>query len=190
MSPTPLSAARPLWQNGLVASFRDRCQPELLRFPGLWLTRILIGTGLFVVAVTAILAAWFDPHGARASATEPVALLAAALWLLACWPREIVCGPAGIEQRRLFGSGKTFIRWSEVRSINRKSEFLGIARLLGLDPEVVVVSSPVSSIRHTPRHPDRPRFLLECRQRLQEWKARPAAGPAAAQPATAQEEPR
>lgn len=181
------AVARPLWQNGLVASYRDRRQPELLRFPGLWLTRILIGVGLFFVVLTAILSEWFDSPGAPASAFERPALFAAALWLLACWPREIVCGPTGIEQRRLFGLGKTFIRWNEVQAILTRNEFAGIGRWLGLASEVVVISSPVSRIRHTPRHPDRARFLSECRMRMEESKFRRPAGASGAEPAAIQE---
>ncbi len=173
-----------------MASYWDRRRPELLRFPGLWLTRILIGAALFVLLLTVLLSVWFDPPGAPAPLAERATLAALALWLLACWPREIVCGPVGLEQCRLFGLGKTRILWSEVQSVSVKREFLGIGRWFGLPSQVIVVSSPVSRTRHTPRHPDRARFLLECQKRMQEWKSRKTAGPAAAEPAAAQEEPR
>lgn len=182
--------ARLLWHNEGVASYRDLRHPELIRFPGLWLTRILIGTALFVLLLTAILSAWFDPPGAPAPLGERAALAAVALWLLACWPREIVCGPSAIEQRRLFGLGRTSIHWGEVQSVSPQPEFFGIGRWLGLDSEVIVVSSPVSRIRHTPRHPDRARFLQECQRRMQEWKSRPAAGQLPAGSAAKQEGPR
>lgn len=171
-----------------MASYRDRRHPELLRFPGLWLTRILIGAGLSLLALSAILAIAFDPPGAPLPLAERAALAALALFFLACWPREIVCGPSGIEQRRLFGLGKTFLRWSDVQSVSVHQEFFGIGRRLGLATEVAVVSSPVSRIRHTPRHPDRARFLLECRQRMKEWRARQPAGSAAADPPSARQE--
>lgn len=183
----PRAVARPLCQNGLVASYRDRRQPELLRFPGLWLTRILIGSGLFLILLTAVLSEWFDSPAAPASMPERVVLLATALWLLACWPREIVCGPVGVEQRRLFGLGKTFIRWNEVQSILTRSEFAGLGRWLGLASEVTVVSGPASSIRHTPRHPDRSRFLSECRMRMGEWRLRRSVG-SSGLPSAAKEE--
>ncbi len=175
--------APPLWQNDLVASYRDRLQPELLRFPGLWRTRGLIGAALFLTAVIAALVWEFgDPRlNGRARELGQLALLA--LWLLGCWPGEIVCGPAGVEQRRWFGLWKTRIRWGEVLGIEEKEEFGGLGRRLGVAVRVIAVVGKDAVVRHTPRHPDPERFLRECRMRMEEWKARqtgtlPSSGPA------------
>lgn len=184
----PRAVARPLCQNGLVASYRDRRQPELLRFPGLWLTRILIGAGLFVIVLTAILSEWFDSPGAPASTLERAILFATALWLLACWPREIVCGPSGVEQRRLFGLGRLRIRWDEVQAISQRQEFGGLARLFGLAGGLVEVRARGRAVRHTPRHPDPERFLQECRMRIGEWQGRRGSGLPSPEPAAARME--
>lgn len=164
--------APPLWQNGHVASYRDRLRPELLRFPGLWRTRILIGAGLFLAIFSALLVWEFGGPGTVARWRELALLAILALWLLACWPGEIVCGPAGVEQRRWLGMGKTVIRWDEVLGIEERGEFAGLSRRLGLAARVIAVTGTNGVVRHTPRHPDPDRFLRECRMRMEEWNAR------------------
>lgn len=155
-----------------MASYRDRLQPELLRFPGLWRTRILIGAGLFVAAVSAVLVWEFGGPPMDARGRELVLLAILALWLLACWPGEIVCGPAGVELRRWFGLRKTRIRWDQVLGVEETEEFGGLGRSLGLATRVIAVTGTNGVIRHTPRHPDPDRFLRECRMRMEEWNAR------------------
>lgn len=97
-----------------------------------------------------------------------------ALWLLACWPGEIVCGPAGVEQSRWFGLVRIKIRWNEVLGIEEREEFGGLGRRLGLSARVIAVTGASGIVRHTPRHPDPDRFLRECRMRMEEWNARQA----------------
>lgn len=164
--------APPLWQNDLVASYRDRLQPELLRFPGLWRTRILIGAALFITILIAVLVWEFGGPRMDERWSELGVLALLALWLLACWPGEIVCGPAGVEQRRWFRLWKTRVRWSEVLGIEEREEFGGLGRRLGLAGRVIAVAGTHGEVRHTPRHPDPERFLRECRMRMEEWKAR------------------
>lgn len=171
------AAAPLLWQNGHVASYRDRLRPELLRFPGLWRTRILIGAGLFAAILSAAPVGKFGGPGMDARSRELALLAVLSLWLLACWPREIVCGPAGVEQRRRYGLGKTVIRWDEVLGIEEKDEFGGLGRSLRLATRVIAVTGTNGVIRHTPRHPDPDRFLRECHMRMEEWKARQRSTP-------------
>jgi len=158
-----------------VASFRDPLQPELVRFPGLWRTRILAGAGLFFAALTAVLGWWFASPTAPSSWKENTVLLGLALWLAACWPREIVCGPVAAEQRQWLGLRKVRIRWDEDPALERKQEFLGLGRWLGLAASVIELSSPAGVIRHTPRHADAERFVQECRRRMEESQQRRAA---------------
>jgi len=155
-----------------VASYRDRLQPELLRFPGLWRTRILIGAGLLAVAVTAALVFEFGDPRPDVRLRELGALASAALFLAACWPREITCGPAGVEQFRLFGMGRKRIRWGGVSTIEERQEWRGLGARLGFSVRLIAVVGTQSAIRHTPRHPDPERFLRECRMRMEEWQAR------------------
>lgn len=162
-----------------MASYRDRLQPELLRFPGLWRVRILIGAGLFAAALAAALVFEFGDPRPEARLRELGALGGTCLFLLACWPREIVCGPAGLEQCRIFGLGKQRLRWGDVLTIEEKQEFRGFGAWFGLSVRLIAVIGPELVIRHTPRHPDPARFLRECRMRREEWQARHgAAGPA------------
>ncbi len=164
--------APPLWQNNLVASYRDRLQPELLRFPGLWRTRILIGAVLFITILIAVLVWEFGGPRMDQRWRELGVLALLALWLLACWPAEIVCGPAGVEQRRWFGLRKARVGWNEVLGIEEREEFGGLGRRLGVAVRVIAVVGADAVVRHTPRHPDPERFLRECRMRMEEWKAR------------------
>lgn len=159
-------------QNKVVASYRDRLQPELLRFPGLWRTRILIGAGLLAVAVTALLVFEFGDPRPDVRLRELGALASAVLFLAACWPREIVCGPAGVEQFRLFGLGRKRIRWGDVSAIEERQEWRGLGAGLGFSVRLIAVVGGQSAIRHTPRHPDPERFLRECRMRMEQWQAR------------------
>jgi hypothetical protein len=156
-----------------VASYRDRLQPELLRFPGLWRTRILIGAGLFAAVLISLLVVQFGAP--KAVQRELAALALFALALLAVWPREIVCGPGGVEQRRIFWLGKCRIPWDGVLALEEKREFGGVGARLGLATGVIAVVGGRATIRHTPRHPDPERFLRECRMRMEEWELRHAA---------------
>jgi len=164
----------PLWQNGLVASYRDRLQPELLRFPGLWRTRILIGAGLFAFALVAVLVWEFGAPGERVR--DWAVLAVAAVCLLTCWPAEIVCGPFWVEQRRWLGLRKVRVPWDEVLGIEEREEIGGFGRSLGLATRLIVVTGSRGVIRHTPRHPDPERFVRECRMRMEEWEAKRSAG--------------
>ncbi len=171
-----------------MASYRDRLRPELLRFPGLWRTRILIGAGLFVAVLTTALVWEFGGPRMGARGRDLCVLALFALWLLACWPGEIVCGPAGVEQRRWFGLGKTMIRWDAVLGIEERQEFGGLGRRLGLAVRVIAVTGAGRVVLHTPRHPDPERFLRECRMRMEEWHARQGGASVSTGPAAAREE--
>ncbi len=171
-----------------MASFRDPLQPERVHFPGCWRTRILIGAGLFLLLLTGLLAWWFEDPGMRGQPEDWAMLLLAALWLLACWPREIVCGPAAVEQRQWLGLRKVRIRWDEEPRIEQTQEFGGVGRLLGLAASAVAVAGPEGVIRHTPRHADAERFLQECRRRTEECRLRRAAAARPQEPVRAQEE--
>lgn len=160
-----------------MASYRDRRQPELLRFPGQWHTRILIGAGLFIAILAAVFVWQFSGPRTDTRGRELALLALLALWLLACWPGEIVCGPAGVEQRRWFWLVKAKIRWDEVLGIEEKEEFAGLGRRLGLAARVIAVRGARGTVRHTPRHPDPDRFLRECRMRMEEWSARHSGTP-------------
>jgi hypothetical protein len=157
-----------VWQNGLVASYRDRMNPELLRFPGLWRTRILIGAALLVNALTALLCWWFESPSPRSREAELGLLAALSLWMIACWRREILCGPAGVEQRQWLGLRRVRIPWNEVLAVEPYEEFGGAGRRLGIESSALRVVSSRHEIRHTPRHPDPDRFLRECRMRMEE----------------------
>ncbi len=163
-----------VWQNGLVASYRDRMNPELLRFPGLWRPRILMGAALLVNALTALLCWWFETGARRPWEAELALLAALSLGILACWPREITCGPAGVEQRQWLGLRKVRIGWGEIRALETREEFGGAGRGLGLTVAAIDVVAEGRRIRHSPRHPDRERFLAECRLRMQEWASKQA----------------
>ncbi len=182
--------APPLWQNGHVASYRDRLRPELLRFPGLWRTRILIGAGLFLAAFSAVLVWEFGGPRVDARWRELGVLAIFALWLLACWPGEIVCSPAGVEQRRWFGLVRKTVRWDQVLGIEETEEFAGLGRRLGLAARVIAVTGTDGAVRHTPRHPDPDRFLRECRMRMEEWNARQGGASVSSRPFRAGEENR
>lgn len=165
-----------------MTSFRDRRFPELLRFPGLWRPRILVLAGLLINSLAALLCWWFETGAPRPREAELGLLAAISLWMLACWPREIVCGPAGVEQRKRFWLGITRIGWGEVRALEPGEEFFGIGKRFGLETSVVCVVSGRAEIRHTPRHPDRERFLRECRMRMEEWAAKQGLAREAPQP--------
>lgn len=165
-------------------------QPELLRFPGLWRTRMLIGAGLFAAGLTAALV-WEFGNAHDGNRVHEFGLLAVlAVWLSACWPREIVCGPAGVEQYRLFGLGKVRVPWSEVLGIEQGRELLGAGAKVGLATGTIAVIGASATIRHSPRHPDPERFLRECRMRMEEWEARHRAAGRSGAPAAAGEEKR
>lgn len=155
-------------QNGLVGSYRDSLYPELVHFPGRWRTRLLIGAGLLVNALTALLSWWFESPAPRPREAELGLLAALSLWMIACWPREILCGPAGVEQRQWLGLRRVRIPWDEVLAIEPYEEFGGAVRRLGIECSALRVFSSRHEIRHTPRHPDPDRFLRECRMRVEE----------------------
>lgn len=155
-----------------MASYRDRVNPELLRFPGLWRTRILVSAGLLVNALTGLLCWWFETGVRRPWEWELALLALISVGMLACWPREIVCGPAGVEQRQWLGLRKVRIGWGEVTALEPYEECGGAGKRLGLAVSGIRVASERRRIRHTPRHPDPDRFLRECRMRIEEWSAR------------------
>lgn len=163
-----------VWQNGLVASYRDRMNPELLRFPGLWRTRILIGAALLVNVLTALLCWWFETGVRRPWEAELVLLAGLSAWQLACWPREIICGPAGVEQRQWLGLRKVRIGWGDIRALEPCEEFGGAGKRFGLEAAAIRVVAEDREIRHSPRHPDPARFLAECRLRMEEWASKHA----------------
>lgn len=172
MSRKPSSLSAGVWQNGLVASYRDRMNPELLRFPGLWRTRILIGAALLVNALAALLCWWFETGARRPWEAELALLAALSLWQLACWPHEIICGPSGVEQRQWLGLRKVRIGWGEIRALEPCEEFGGAGKRFGLAVASIRVLAEGRQIRHSPRHPDPDRFLAECRLRMEEWASR------------------
>lgn len=157
-----------------MASYRDRLNPELLRFPGLWRTRILIGAGLLVNGLAGVLCWWFETGHQRPWEAELAVLAALSLWMLACWPREIICGPAGIRQRQWLGLRRLHLAWEDVLALEEYRELGGIGHWLGLEDRALRIVSNHGEICHTPRHPDRNRFLLECRMRMQEWSRKTA----------------
>ncbi|MGC8884443.1 MAG: hypothetical protein ACP5UT_16550 [Bryobacteraceae bacterium] len=157
-----------------MASFRDRLDPELLHFPGRWRTRILIGAGLLVNALTALLCWWFESPAPRPLEAELGLLAALSLWMAACWPREILCGPAGVGQRQWLGLRRVRIPWDEVLAVEPYEEFGGAGKRFGIECSALRVVSNRHEIRHTPRHPDPDRFLRECRMRMKERALRQA----------------
>lgn len=173
-----------------MASYRDRLNPELLRFPGLWRTRILISAGLLVNALTGLLCWWFETGARRPWELELALLAALSLWMLACWPREITCGPGGVAQRKWLGLRTARIGWGEVQAIEPLEEFGGAGKRLGLAVSVIRVASARCEIRHTPRHPDAERFLRECRMRMEERASRQARAKQAVPPGRPGEEER
>ncbi|MBI4893996.1 MAG: hypothetical protein HY821_25485 [Acidobacteria bacterium] len=159
-----------------MASYRDRRQPELLRFPGDLRPKILICCALFVNLLCALVSlAITSPWQIRAF--DFLILGVVSFLEIRAWPREITLDPGGIQLLNLLGKPLRSIAWHEITAMEESHEFGGaLARALGLTTDTLVVrtADPFHSIVHTSRHPDRDRLLREYRQQQKSAAARHA----------------
>jgi hypothetical protein len=146
-----------------VASFRDRINPEAIRFPGDLRIKILIVIGLAADFVCVLVAA----HGAESigkNTFEAVVITIAVAFKLFCWPAEIVADQFGIHSNGRVPGSRIQIPWNELGAIRPSTQVRGFGPLaLGLRNDTIeVVSMDGNSvIVHTPCHPDRDRLLRE-----------------------------
>ena len=150
-----------------MASFRDRRNPEAVRFPGDFGPKLLIIVGLFTDIVCTV-AEWFSTRSHTDKAPEVVALVLFTVLLLRCWPHEIVVDQYGVHSLSPFGVGGRHIPWSEVALVRPAFELgAGWAARLRLRTDTLEIYSSDSrhKVVHTPRHPDRQRLLFELKQR-------------------------
>ncbi|MBI5281131.1 MAG: hypothetical protein HY858_05560 [Candidatus Solibacter usitatus] len=148
-----------------MASYRDRRNPEAVHFPGSLTTKIMATVGLFICLLLAILAIT-SPEKHWMWLLDTVLLSVVVLLLVWTWPAEIITDQHGIRTRRFLGLLSSHISWHEVGRITTVQEFGGLGARLGLGAECLVVAARTGTVTivHSPRHPDRRRFLLELKQ--------------------------
>lgn len=155
------------WQNGNVASFRDRRNPEALRFPSYLRIKGLIVCGLTIDLLCAIIVIYGDAADWHLGFDAAIIGLSVILKAL-IWPPEIVLDQFGLHSCGLVSLFNTHIPWKEVGTVRPSVEVPGFGpKFLGLRNDALEVHSKVGSARvvHTPHHPDRDRLVREVRLR-------------------------
>jgi hypothetical protein len=146
-----------------VASFRDRINPEAIRFPGELRVKVLIVCGL-LVDVLCILVATHGNESIWKNLFDAAVIAIAVGFKVSCWPYEIVSDQSGLHSNGRVPGAKINITWGELGAIRPAVHVRGFGpRVLGLPNDAIeLVSRDGSSvIAHTPCHPDRARLLRE-----------------------------
>lgn len=149
-----------------MASFRDRENPEALRFPCDLRVQVLFYVALAVdLAAAAAVLFTRDTVSARAFDAALLALLL--IFKLRHWPRQIVADQFGLHSLGLFNFWNVRIPWHDVESAaSTEIPFFGPSPLgLRNDTLEFRARSGGARIVHTPHHPDRDRLLREVRLR-------------------------
>jgi len=149
-----------------VPSYRDRQNPEAVRFPGNFVPKLVLALGLIanvlgLVSVAAVGAPWWN------RVLDVILLLGTSLVYLKTWPRVLVTDQFGLHKLGWRAKSRISIAWNEIQSVQPGRELGGDAAAgmgLATDTLVITGSQPGQRIVHTPRHPDRARLLLEMRQ--------------------------
>jgi hypothetical protein len=149
----------------LSSSYRDPRNAECICYPGSFVTKLLIASGIVVAVLTGLFAValsrtWSDCR------VEIATLCVVSLLLTRLWPTELRSDQTGLHERSLFREQRV-LAWKDVASVTPGEEFHGpwLTRY-GLRTDTLIVSdaSGLTRIVHTPRHPDRERLLREMRQ--------------------------
>lgn len=146
-----------------MASFRDRINPEAIRFPGDLRIKVLIVSGLFVDFLCVLVAT----HGSESdwkNVFNATVITVSVAFKLFNWPGEIVADQFGIHSRGRIPGTKIHIPWNELGAVRPSTQVPGFGPFaLGLrnDTLELVSKDGKSVIVHTPCHPDRDRLLRE-----------------------------
>ena len=150
-----------------MASFRDRRNPEALRFPSYLRIKGLIVCGFTIDLLCAIVVVFADA-GTWNYAIDGAVIGLSVILKAIVWPREIVIDQFGLHSCGLFSLFNTHIPWNEVGAVRSSTEVPGFGpRFLGFRNDALKVQSKDGSARvvHTPHHPDRDRLVREVRLR-------------------------
>lgn len=146
-----------------MASYRDRRQPDLLRFPGNLRPRVLILVGLFVNLLCALLTiVTASPWYVRAF--DAIVILGLSWFEIRAWPGEITVDSQGLRMHDIFGRCRRFLPWSDIQAVEHARSITHPAvDSLRLSTDILVIRglSTDQTIVHTSGHPDRDRLLRE-----------------------------
>jgi len=150
-----------------VGSFRDRINPDAIRFPGNLRIKILIVIGL---AIDLACAAAVIVIGGRTTVQvfAGAVLFLSVAFKLFFWPKQIITDQFGLHSMGLIPGGATHIAWQDIGAVLPATEVPGFGNLVfGFRNDTLEFHSKDHSARvvHTPNHPDRDRLLLEVRHR-------------------------
>lgn len=146
-------------QNGRVASYRDKYNPEALHFLGSVASKSFLGGAIFLCVLLIVWAALAgEAVGRTVHMLLSVMVIAAAV---AAWPKSILLDQKGLTQHRV--SGSRLLEWKDVKSIELTTEFKLPQRAGRFPTKTLRLASEDGKtfIEHTPRHTDFHRFVFE-----------------------------
>lgn len=146
-----------------MPSYRDRYNPEAVRYPADFRPKILICLALLTNLICG-LAVIVSPGSVLYNCFAAVVLISTTALYIHLWPTTLVTDQTGLHGLWLLGRRRQFIGWNDVGALSEESE-LGMdwAVKLRVRVDQLVVSNRDGTVRiaHTPRHPDRQRMLKE-----------------------------
>lgn len=148
-----------------MPAYRDLYLSDTLHFPARLTACGLIGAAVGLSAFAIPLVIWTAPL--HRPTWEVWLLLVIIVALLKVWPFDLLLGPEGLQQRGWLAPWRRMIRWDQLDRVEEHAELAYQKRGSSL-AHTVVIFYPKGrglSLRHTPRHEDRERLLVELARR-------------------------